>query len=337
MAVQKEIDYEQLHNKNYNKSIIAIITVILLGYIFFFISPLLFHERPAKQLTELVTEHQFFNGTISVRDWRYSPEQHMFEVRCEFSDNIILKDIELTASCNFTYKTKKIQQLKPKIGYYTTDYLVAYINDVPEDWYCASLRITNNTSTLNVQSATETNTQTKDKDVASQLDDNLKTGSIYTCVEDVKEVPSILVLERENDFIVERAKGNIIINNDMIDKNTEKIEEYKKVIRECENNIQTLENERSFQVAAEVKTTNEKITAIKSQIEIIQRNIDELRTKNAELKSEIEEYEDVIAEYDTSTKPTETETTKPTVSATNPTQPQTTTTQNKQPTTQRSR
>ena len=133
------IDYEKLMYKNHNKGLIILMLVILAGYLFFFLSPLLFHERPTKELSPLNRDIAFMSGKVRINSCKYSRSQQVIEICCT-TYGINPEDIEIGASCNFDYKTKGSKALPAAIGYQQSDYFVAYVLDIPEDWYCISLR-----------------------------------------------------------------------------------------------------------------------------------------------------------------------------------------------------
>lgn len=304
MADEKRIrrNYEQLLNKNHNRGIITLICIMLAGYIFFFMSPIIFHETPVRQYSNLHTDYNYLNGTISVDQWTYSPEQQMFKICCSFSDAVNLKDVEVSAVCNFSYRSKSIAELNADLVYSTRNYIVALVNGIPEDWYCASLRITNNSTTQETISVEETEHPKQNSDGLHSLENvrtaetktSSNTGSVYTCIDGVEQVSEIKAFDNDNEYAIERNERNITYDEQLIAANKVEIENLEKSISDCKAEIEQINDEKAFQVEAELKASNTKISNLEKKIETSSKLIESLKTRNEALETEIDDYNIII-------------------------------------------
>lgn len=280
--VNYHADYEKIREKNHNKGIRILILLVIAGYAFFFLSPILFHERPEKSLSALNTETIFLNGRIFINEWKYSPKQNMSELCCT-TQGINPNSLKLEASCNYTYRSKNASALKMEIAFSSSDYFVAYIYDIPEDWYCIAVR----GQSVQSQPATENS-----DGLAGSEEEHY--GFIYTCVDDVETVTEINTDKKENQFIIERNEKRISLDEKAIQKNLELIESNKKTIEDYESDIKTLKGERTFQIPTERDKTDAKIAQIESTIDNLNSRIRQLETANANLRKEISDYETII-------------------------------------------
>lgn len=278
------------YNKNHNKGTIILITVILFGYAFFFLSPILFHEQPVKQFTNLNVPVIFSSGRITIESWQYSQEQNMFEVCCSFS-NVSIANIKVESNCNFNYKSKGIKSLKCKQLYSNSNYIVVEIYDVPEDWYCTSLKfITGYENTV----VTEEN---NGDDIQVLNDDGETTSdksSIFTCIEEVEQVKNIKENKINSDYMVERAERKITYDNSIIEENKEMIKQYDADIESYENEIENIKDEMTFQVESEIKTSQSRITQLETKIKNTQNVRQELSDNTDKLTDEVLQYEEII-------------------------------------------
>ena len=286
MEEKRSINYEKLRNRNPNKWIIVFLLVIFSGYAFFFLSPVLFHETPEKQVTNLNESMSFINGgLITVNDWKFSKSQNVMEVCCSVS-GINTRELIIEASCNFSYRSKGAKALNAAIAYTSSDYFVAYVFNIPDDWYCVSLR-----GFIDSESATEETT------VESYVEDEKEPsayGYLYTCVENVKTVESIPEQKTEADYVVERNEARISFNESLIEANNKEMDKLKKSITEYEQTISEISKEKVFQISSEREKSDLKIKTLKSEIENLNNQIRKYETKNKTLQEEISEYKTLI-------------------------------------------
>lgn len=122
----------------------AILIVIIIGYVFFFTSPLWVSEKTAAEdPTEIGTAQTFGEDgekSFTIDTWRYSPSQNLMEIKFKVVNNAFDgKDLY-----NFTvgyqgaknYSTPGIDQMVRD-----SDYVVLVIRNIPTEWtsICVSL------------------------------------------------------------------------------------------------------------------------------------------------------------------------------------------------------
>lgn len=280
------------YNKNHNKGTTILITVILMGYAFFFLSPILFHEQPVKQFTSLNVPVSFSSGRITIESWQYSQEQSMFEVCCSFS-NVSIVGVNTEANCNFNYKSKGTKSLECKQMYSNSNYIVVEIYGVPEDWYCASLKF------ITGYEETTITVETNEDDIqVLNGGDNSETttdrSSVFTCIEEVEQVEHIKENKNDSDYMVERAERKISYDKGIIEDNKVTINQYDADIKSFEDEIENIKDEMTFQVESEIKTSQSRINQLETKIKDIQNARQALSNDTDKLEDEILQYEDII-------------------------------------------
>lgn len=279
------------YNKNHNKGTTILITVILLGYAFFFLSPILFHEQPVKQFTNLNVPVSFSSGRITIESWQYSQEQSMFEVCCSFS-NVSITNIKVESNCNFNYKSKGTKSLECKQLYSNSNYIVVEIYGVPEDWYCASLKfITGYEETVVTEENNGDDIQVLNGDDGETTSDR---SSIFTCIEEVEQVKNIKENKNYSDYMVERAERKIIYDKSVVEDNKVTIKQYDTDIESFEKEIENIKNEMTFQVESEIKVSQSRINQLETKIKDTQNSRQALSDDTDKLEDEISQYEEII-------------------------------------------
>lgn len=287
----ERIDYEKLMHKNHNRGTMVTIIVVLLGYLFFFLSPLLFHEKPDKTLSALDSEIPFATGRIVINQWLYSPDQNMMEICCT-GDSITLSNLAVDASCNYTYKTKGTVGLSSEVGFVLSDYIVIYVYDVPDDWYCVSVR---GSIDLAEKPTVESSTAGVAETTKNGSSD-INYGIIYTCVDDVENVDYINNEKTKSGYIIERNTKRIEYNENKIAENENAIAAFKADIQSKNDEITALNRDKSFQIEKERIESDYKISTLNKEIKTIETQIKNLQTDIVNLKDEISDYERVIAQ-----------------------------------------
>lgn len=287
----------ELISKNHNKGTIILITSILTGYAFFFLSPFLFHERPIKQYTNLNETVNFGSGKATVESWIYSPEQNKFEICCSFS-NVSINDIKIESSCNFDYKSKGVKPLECDTMFSNSDYLVAEVYGIPEDWYCASLKLISKADKETEPVPTEDNTVNQENEILL-LDDDEESSteikcSVFACIENIEKVEQIQDKKNKDDYIVERAERKIIYDNKLIDDNKAKITAYDDDISGYYKEIGQIQDEMSFQVESEIKISQDRIKSLQNKIKETRISKQSLIDKNDKLEAEVNQYQYII-------------------------------------------
>lgn len=264
--IKRNINYEGIRNRNHNVINRIVILIISAGYIFFFLSPYLFHEHPIKQYTELFSGVPFKNGTLVVESWTYSEEQKICEVCCSFNDYGDEDKLEVSASSNYSYDLQGVSALETEILYVDSGYIVTAIYGMPEDWYCAALYI-----------------NFGEKETNDKL-----SASVYTCVEDVQKTDKI-ERKKDNEYKIEHCYRAIERDQQLISDYNKDIENLNTANADYDKQINQLKSKMSLQTTAEkeksqtqidsyifsIKANNDKITKINSEVKLLENDINE--------------------------------------------------------------
>ncbi len=301
----KSAGYERkLNNKN-NKFIIISLILILLGYGFFLFSPKLFHEKPERFYTEIGSAVNFTGGSITPSSWVYAESPNMMQVEFTYKSNQVLAPgIEVNAATSYDDRTKPSSKLKAEIIYQENDFYIANIYNIPEDYYCVSLRIktvedktsesvrkiSNNDGIGNevVKKISETEDSTGQgvKEVTS-------TAVIYTCRDAVDTVSTLYPLE---DYIykIKRIQSNINLDYTTINENNSAIDSLKSDNAELEYRNNELTNQMLYMTSSEKQLKEREIESNKSKINDNISKISSFESTNLTLQSEIREYCEII-------------------------------------------
>lgn len=300
----KSAAYERkLKNKN-NKFIVISAVLILLGYLFFLLSPKIFHEKPERFYTDIGTEVAFTGGSITPNSWIYAEHGKMMQVEFTFKSNqIIAPEIEVKAATSYTDRTKPSSKLKSEVIYHENDFYIANIYDIPDDYYCVSLRITT------VEDKTTATTERKvagdgiGNDVVRQLEETKNTAEekqtipstavIYTCKDAVDLISRLYPLD---DYIyrIKRIQSNIVSDYLAIDDNNTNIKELKEINSELHNKNKELSDEMLYMTTTEKQYNETEIDNNEKKINDNTAKIRGLEESNDALNTEIAEYSEII-------------------------------------------
>lgn len=345
--VKSESYERKLKNKN-SKFIIVSVTIIVLGYLFFLLSPKLFHEKPERYYTDIGSSVSFSGGSITPSSWVITESGKMMQVEFTFKSNqAIAPDIEVNAATSYDDRTKASSRLNSEIIYHEGEYYIANIYNIPDDYYCVSLRV----RTVVDENAPNNSAVKGDglgNDVVNQLSETQNQGAsetaksstavIYTCSD---AIDTVQALYRLDDYIyrIKRIQSNITLDYISISENNTKIETLKNSNTGLELKNDELREAMIYMTSSE-KAVNER--EIESNNNTISDNISQITTleaSNTALQTEISEYSEIIkriaAEGEGRTYIAPTENEQATELSANPTDPQQTTTeQPSQPSTQ---
>ena len=300
----KSATYEKrLKNKN-NKFIIVSITLILLGYVFFFLSPKLFHELPERFYTELGTSVNFTGGSITPSSWVYAHSGGMMQVEFIFKSNQTLApEIEVNAATSYDDRTKPSARLNAEVIYKENDFYIANIYNIPADYYCVSLRIktiedkkseNNNSIGYNDGLGNEVVRRLSETESASEEDKEVtSTAVIYTCRDAIEAVYSLYPLD---DYIyrIKRIQGNINIDYSSISENNITISTLRDANSELVLRNDELTKEMLYMTSSEKQANEREIESNNSKIKDNNAKINTLESSNQSLQTEIQEYSEII-------------------------------------------
>lgn len=333
--------YERKRKNKNSKFIIVSVTLIVLGYVFFFLSPALFHEKPERYYTEIGTVVPFTGGNITPNSWVYAKSGKMMQVEFTFKSNQTLApEIEVNAATSFNVRTKPSTKIDSEIIYHENDFYIANIYNVPDDYYCVSLRVKTKESKAQPQGTSYTNDrgglgeqvieQLNETVVPTDSEGNQEVTSsavIYTCSDAVDTVYS---LYRLDDYIyrIKRIQSNINGDYALVAQNDSSIESYTQSIEDLRIRNDELTDEMLYMTSTEKQANEREIENNNSSINEYNSKISNLQGTNDFLLNEISEYEGIIKriaaenegrEYiEPTTEPSETPTMAPTVMPTQP-------------------
>lgn len=267
--VKRNVDYKAILYKNYNKGTVLLIAVIIAGYIFFFLSSLIFHETPVRTYTEPNIWLNIENGKMMVNSWIYSERQQAFEICCTFENYDNVNNLNVKSRVNFDYKSKGTAEISCEVKYHDSDYIVVYVSDVPEDFYCSSLEF-------------------------YYGDDSTKISTVYTCVDSVEETDTISTNKTKDDYLVEKVERLIEYNQESIDSKQVSINEINENTDDYREQIEEIENEMAFQVTSEKEISQDRIDDLNTEISKNNEKIFQLNEEIDLLEQEIIEYEDIL-------------------------------------------
>ena len=289
----RNIDYEALRNQKHNVMNRIILIFLIVGYLFFLLSPLLFHQHPEKQLTNLYEDVKFKNGNLRVESWTYSEKQNISEVCCAFTDYGDEEKIQFSAAANFSYASKNTVSLDTEIRYIDSGYFVIVIKNLPEDWYCVALYIkysdTDETLAISNEQRIESNTEITE----SQSEYNDNETSVYTCIDDVEKVNSI---EKQDDktYKITHCQRSIEQDEKLINKYKDEVKELNNQIKDYQYQIQQLESEMALQTSSEQEKSQEKIDEYNRYINDNNNKIVNINSQLELLENDANEYKIII-------------------------------------------
>lgn len=300
----KSAAYERkLKNKN-NKFIIISVALILLGYLFFFFSPKIFHEKPERFYTDLGTSVNFSGGSIIPNSWVYAENKKMMQVEFIFKSNkTVPPEIEVNAATSYDDRTKPSSRINADIIYHDSDFYIANIYNIPDNYYCVSLRV------KTVEDASETTTGisgdglgnevvreltgTEGASEAEREKEVTSTAVIYTCRDAIEIVHSLYPLD---DYIyrIKRIQSNINIDYADIGENNASIETLRSENAALEIRNDELTNEMLYMTSSEKQVNQREIDSNNNSISDNIVKINGLGDTNKDLQAEIQEYEEII-------------------------------------------
>ena len=266
--------YKKL-NKNNSRSMHIGFIVIISLYIFFFLSPTIFHQPNEVLFTPLNEVEELEVGkSFSIESWNYSESQKLMEVQLSI-ENISMDGInsyDYYSAINFQDRNKKGQVLNVETKLQSYNYAVVWIKDVPEDFFNCSLFI-------------------------SMPDDKDTYISVYTNIDKVEKVDNIQS-KTEEMYHVEKAERQIAELNRLIKKNNKGIARLQKENKRIEEYISYARANEIYQTPSEVEQTESEIESYNNEIASNIANITRMQEENKEYNADVLEYNKIIESID---------------------------------------
>lgn len=254
------------HRSSHRTVMIIIPIVIVIAYIFFFISPLIFHSSDDEDLTvtPLGTEISFSEGhSVTVDTWDWSPNNKSMIVKLLFDNTAF----DGKNSYKFNVKTKKGKsKIKVTEMVADSDFVVLSIYDLPDEWQNVL---------INVAFEDEKETVVK----------------LYATESSVNQVQN-LTAKTSNEYRAELYEEKMKPYQDAIDKNNDEIYDLNaKLATLASEKAEIRKTLGSVLPEDEIATYQERLKAIKSQEDSIHDKIAELEAENKLSQNAMKEYE----------------------------------------------
>lgn len=249
---------------------VSIISIVIL-YMFFFMSSVIFQKKPPIEFTKLNEEQSLGEyRTVEVESWKYSKSQQLMEVQIGITNNSADGNdtYDYSSLVNYQLESKGKESLPVEIKFQEFNFAVIWIHLVPDDFNSCSLDI-----------------YTKEK--------KPNDVSVFTNVDKVEKVKKIKE-KSEAQYHIEQIERNIKSEEKDIVKIKHKIKLIEKDILNINKNIKNLQNNEAYQSAAEISESEKTIAGYNEQIKSKQNEIAQCRSSISTGKSHIEEYKKLI-------------------------------------------
>lgn len=261
----------KMRTKNRNRGMMISFFLIILCYVFFFMSPVIFKTPSELEYSPIGSKEYLSEGReISIESWKYSKSQELMEVLIDIdNDAVDGKDFyDYSAYVNFLEASKGKEQLPVEIKLQQINYVVLWLHDVPEDFNSCSV-------TVHMKGGID------------------QSASLYTNHKKVANVKK-LRNKSEIDYQVEKIERNISKLNNRIKKNNKDINNLRKEIKTINVHIAEEQENMTYQTKKEQLQTEDTIEDYRTQISDREYQIGTLRKENASLNSKISEYNKLI-------------------------------------------
>lgn len=261
----------KMRTKNRNRGMMISFFLIILCYVFFFMSPVIFKTPSELEYSPIGSKEYLSEGReISIESWKYSKSQELMEVLIDIdNDAVDGKDFyDYSAYVNFLEASKGKEQLPVEIKLQQINYVVLWLHDVPEDFNSCSV-------TVHMKGESD------------------QSASLYTNHKKVANVKK-LRNKSEIDYQVEKIERNISKLNNRIKKNNKDINNLRKEIKTINVHIAEEQENMTYQTKKEQLQTEDTIEDYRIQISDREYQIGTLRKENASLNSKISEYNKLI-------------------------------------------
>lgn len=262
-----------------------IMVVIVLGYIFFFASPFIFHIHRDLMYTQINTTAKLSDTvSITLKKWIYSPTDNSMSAMF-IIDNTGLNDIVLNRSVQERH-TKKflnietgsdIISLKSNVEYPYGNIVVVSIAEIPKGFEEIAL-------SLQLSKGSE------------QAIEN-KIVSFYTNRNTVETVDKIERLS-DSEYRIEYLRMQIESKKQQVEELEEKNNDLIKDNEKYLKNIKELEEEQEYQTTDEIKATLQRISNYERQIHTNNETIEKNKYSIRDIKTSVGDIEATIAKLE---------------------------------------
>ena len=263
----------KMRTKNRNRTMLISFFLIVICYIFFFMSPVVFKTPSESEFTPIGEKEFLTDGReISIESWKYSPKQALMEVLIDIENEAVDgKDFyDYTAFVNFLEASKGKEQLAVEIKLQQINYVVLWLHDVPEDFNSCAVTV-------------------------HMKGNDDKSASLFTNKDKIERIDK-LTSKTESEYQIEKIERTISKIKGKINKNNKEISKLRKEIKAINSHITEEQNNLTYQTARDQAKTEAIIEEYREQISDREYQIGNLQKDNIGCNSKITEYNNLIGE-----------------------------------------
>lgn len=269
--MQEKVDSIKVKiEKNKTVPYYILVSIFVIGTLFFLSSNLLFNKELNLITTEINQEMYLNNIAFSIKDRKYNPNNGLVQFTIKLKDNNLNTNLDL----DFTIREKNNPtEIIPcevvQITY--SDYIVT--TEISGKWDALSLTI-------------------KEKE---EENDN-KYVKFYSDVRDIK-IDDTLKKKNRNEYTIEVIDNEI---NDIKSKKEElnlEIDDKKLKIGDINNKINLLEEDKKYQTESEIEATENTISSSQTSIGSLENQIIKNENSIKELEEKINKLEEKKQDY----------------------------------------
>lgn len=255
---------------NSNRRMLIGLFIIIIGYIFFFNSKFIFNEQEKLKNTPVNTQLELEDRIITLAKWDYAPSENMMEI--EF--DIVNKSYDGNDSYIFDVADNALHNYSYSVMLTSPTMSVIRVYDVPEDFVC--MRVAVNINTGN------------------------STGPVkyYADASLINKVDVIEDYEDFNEYYVNKL-NRYIADYEVQKQETQKnIDDNNSSIDNLESLINSLEMQKKYTTADELKKLNTQIADVNKQLISLNNDNKELQEEIDEINKKIDDYKAIKMMYE---------------------------------------
>lgn len=265
-----------------NIFVIALLTIIVSGYIFFFISPHIF-SLPIDNLlyTEIDKEQKIDElHKFTIEDWQYSEEQNRMEVIFSF-DNLSYDGVNsYDYSVISRNKMKQSTRIDYEIVYESPTFSALIINDIPKDYY--EIAITVSFEEIDLQSV-----------AAGEMIPKKYSRTVYTNMGKVHRVDNITEANIFNLYI-DKLNRNVNEHKEEITTLEEQNAIYRDNLKNITEKAASLRESEMYMTNTQIEETERQIKELQNNYEANEKLIEDNEAKINDINIAIKEIEEKI-------------------------------------------
>lgn len=266
------------YKKDHNLSVKIGLLLIIVTYLFFFMSSSIFQKESIASHTPLKSKQTFDDKKISftIEQWKYSKNQKLMEVTLKI-DNSDLKDnsFSYVSMGNYKNATSGKYELETEIKVNEFNYAIVWIKNIPDDFNGIVLYVIRNGAS-------------EDENMVLML----QTESKY-----VKRVNNISSKTTLSEYRIETLSDEIHASEKAISQYKEKIVNSNNDIKLIQKKIEEVQDSQLYLYGSELQESEHKIQSYQNKISSKKNSIIKYQTKINEENQKIQEYNTLIEKF----------------------------------------